>query len=131
MLAERAKIPWSIFRPGFPAFTTGTRKKIFNNDHMFSFVRLSFIAFLLVSSCGIKGESELSKALSGAVKENKVSQRKMNSIIKEYEMLRDRDRETSRKYVDGILNALKMGGDSSHIDVVRRLLVEEDGKAKV
>ena len=98
---------------------------------MFSFLRISFIAFLFLTSCGTQGESELSKALSGAVKEKKVSQRKMDSIMKEYETLRDRDREASRKYVDGILNALEMGGDSSHIDVVRRLVEEKNGKAKV
>ena len=96
---------------------------------MFRFLRISCIAILFfLTSCS---ESELSKALTEAVKQKKVSQRKMDSIMKEYEMLRDKDRDISRKYVDGILNALEMGGDSSHIDVVRRLVVEEDGKVKV
>ena len=88
------------------------------------------IAILTLSGCGTKGESELSKALSGAVKEKKVSQRKMDSIMKEYETLQDRDKKISRKYVESILNALKMGGDSSHIDVVRKL-VAGDGEASV
>src|SRR5688500_13470426 len=99
---------------------------------MFRFLRISYITILFfLTACGTKGESELSKALSGAVKQKKVSQRKMDSIMKEYDMLREKDRDISRKYVEGIFNALEMGGDSSHVDVVRRLVVEEDGKAKV
>lgn len=99
---------------------------------MFRFLRISFIAILFfLTGCISKGESELSKALSAAVKQKKVSQTKMNSIMKEYDMLRDKDRDISRKYLEEILNALEMGGDSSHIDVVRRLVVQEDGKAKV
>jgi hypothetical protein len=99
---------------------------------MFRFMKISFIVILFfVSGCGSKGESRLSKALSGAVKQKKVSQKKMDSIMKEYDMLLEKDRDVSRKYVDGILNALEMGGDSSHIDVVRRLISVKDGKAKV
>jgi hypothetical protein len=99
---------------------------------MFRFLRISFVViFFFFTGCGTQGESDLSKALSDAVRQKKVSQRKMDSIMKEYDMLRDEDMDITRKYVEAILNALKMGGDSSHIDVVRRMLAVEDGKVRV
>jgi len=58
--------------------------------------------------------------LSGAVKEKKVTQSKMESILKEYDKLSDEDKSTAREYVDLILSAIEMGGDSTHIDAARK-----------
>jgi predicted solute-binding protein len=80
--------------------------------------------FLLVLALGCsKGESQLSKALSTAVKEKKVSMKKMESILQEYEKLHDEDKIIAREYLNQILNAIEMGGDSTHIDVVRRQIL--------
>lgn len=92
---------------------------------------LSFLFLFMLSGCFTKGESQLSKALSGAVKEKKVSKKKMESILKEYEMLRDDDRNKARVYAEQIIQAIEMGADSSHIDVIRRKLSRESVKVSV
>lgn len=89
------------------------------------------IVIVFVSgSCVFKGESELSKALSVAVKERKLSQRKMEYILTEYEKVRVEDKSKARQYVTSILGAIEMGGDSTHIDAARRevLKIQRDGK---
>jgi hypothetical protein len=90
-------------------------------------ISLIFILSLL-GSCTSVSQSELSKALSAAVKENKISQNKMETILKEFETLRDEDKEQAREYAVKVVSALEMGGDSSHLDVVRRQVVR--GKAQ-
>lgn len=87
----------------------------------------STVLFLLImafASCTSKGESELSKALSAAVKENKISVKKKESILKEYDFVREEDRDKAREYVLQVTTAIEMGGDSSHIDVARRQVVK-------
>lgn len=70
-----------------------------------------------------KEASELSKALTGAVNDRKISRKTMDNILKEYELLVDQDRDKAREYVLGIMNAIDMGADSSHLDVVRKQVV--------
>ena len=92
------------------------------------------VILLLAGGCNTKSQSELSKALSGAVKEKKLSQKKMENILQEYGKLRDEDREKAREYVLQVLNTIEMGGDSSHLEVVRKQVLEKKagkGKAKV
>jgi hypothetical protein len=43
--------------------------------------------------------------------------------LKEHEMLRDQDHDKAKEYVLQLMNAIKMGGDSTHIDVVRRQIL--------
>jgi hypothetical protein len=80
-----------------------------------------FVIFLLIlGSCTPKGQTELSKALQAAVKDNKISARKKEIILSEYAVIRKDDKQKASEYVLKVLNVIKMGGDSSHIDVVRR-----------
>jgi hypothetical protein len=85
------------------------------------------LILLLLGSCTSASHSELTKALTSAVKEKKISQKKMVSILREYDMLRDDDNKKAREYAVQVLNAIEMGGDSSHIDVVRRQVVGSKG----
>lgn len=89
---------------------------------MFQYLLRSFVivSLLVCSACVPKTTSELKDALSLAVKQDKISPKKMESILKEHEMLREEDKEKAREYVLQIVNAIKMGGDSSHIEVVRK-----------
>ena len=97
-----------------------------------SIILLSALLIVIFGSCSSKGESQLSKALSAAVKEHKISPELKTSILKEYDLVRDEDRTKAREYVVQVLNAIEMGGDSSHIDVARRQVVESlKHKAKV
>ena len=98
--------------------------------------RLGILPFLLIcfltAGCFSKGESNLSKALSGAVKEKRISPRKMENILAEYDKLRDEDKKVAHDYVNVVLNAIEMGGDSSHIDAARKQVLQRvNGKAKV
>lgn len=76
---------------------------------------------LSVSACTSKGHSALEDALSIAVKEKKLSEKKKEIILKEYEILKDENREKAKTYVDQVVKAVEMGGDSTHIDAVRSL----------
>jgi hypothetical protein len=78
---------------------------------------------LILSGCGFKGHSDLEDALSLAVKERKLTEKKKVIILKEYEILRDEDKQKARTYVEQVVKAVEMGGDSTHIDAVRRLAV--------
>src|SRR5687768_7374646 len=86
---------------------------------------------MILGSCSYKGESELSKALSGAVKQKKLSSKKMEIILTEYDKLRDEDKIKAREYVDQVLSAIEMGGDSSHIDAARRQVMRKQVEKKV
>ena len=87
---------------------------------------------LLAGACISKGESSLTKALSGAVKEQKISPQKMDRILAEYDRLRDEDRKVAHDYANVVLNAIEMGGDSSHIDAARKQVLRRvNGKVKV
>ena len=84
-------------------------------------VSTCFVLLLLLSAaCTSKSQSDLSKALTVAVKEKKVSKEKMEDILIEYELLRENEKEKARTYADQIVKALEMGADSSHIDVLRK-----------
>lgn len=96
-----------------------------------------FITCLLLivsffAGCSSGGESRLSKALNLAVKERKVTQRKVDSILAEYNTIWDDDKKRAQEYVTQILSAIEMGGDSSQIDAVRRqMLKSRPAKTKV
>ena len=79
---------------------------------------------LLFAACSA-GHSELKKSLSSAVKDNKVSALAMEKILEEHEMLREEDRKNARTFADQVITALKMGADSSHLDVIRRRFIKE------
>jgi len=81
------------------------------------------LLLLLLVGCTTKSQSALTKALTSAVKEKKISLKKMEYILREYDAIRDEDKGKAREYAVEVLNAIEMGGDSSHIDVVRRHLV--------
>lgn len=92
------------------------------------------LVFILATAtrCSFTGESELSKALSTAVKEKKLSAKKKEYILDEYDRLRDEDRTKAREYSEAVVNAVEMGGDSTHIDVARRQVIDQKiDKAKV
>ena len=85
----------------------------------------------LTAGCSSRGESKLSKALNLALREKKVTQKKLESIITEYNKIREDDKEKAQEYVTQVLNAIEMGGDSSHIDAARRQILKKPSKAKV
>jgi hypothetical protein len=87
--------------------------------------------FVISGACSSKGESALSKGLAVAVREKKITQKKMEYILAEYDKLRDEDKTKAREYVDEVLNAIEMGGDSTHIDAARRLVLRRQGERKV
>ena len=82
------------------------------------FVAMAIAAF----SCTSKGHSDLEDALSVAVKERKLSEKQMEIILKEYDILRKEDREKAKLYVEQVVKAVEMGGDSTHINAMRRLV---------
>lgn len=90
---------------------------------------LAFILLALLAFGCSGGESKLSNALSIAVKEKKVTPKKMQSILDEYEKLSDEDEIIAREYVNQILNAIEAGGDSTHIDVVRKQVLKAKKEA--
>ncbi len=85
--------------------------------------RTSLIIILTFAGCSPKRPTDLSRALQAAVKDDKLSVKKMENIISEFNLLQKNDKEKSREYVVKVLNVIKMGGDSSHIDVVRRQIL--------
>jgi len=100
---------------------------------MFKFVTHSCILILLVlASCLSNTQSELTKSLSVAVKEKKISAKTREKIILEYDKLRDQDKEKARQYVLQIVSAVEMGGDSTHIEVARKQVLEgmKDGETR-
>ena len=86
-------------------------------------IQLILVVLLFCGSCTPPGQSKLSKALTAAVKEKKISEKGMETILKEYDYIRKEDRDKAREYVTLVLSAIEMGGDSSHIDVVRQRVV--------
>lgn len=93
---------------------------------MFSRRYVCIIVFLLFigGGCVSKSQSDLTKALSGAVKEQKISQKRMVRILSEYDMLQEEDKENAREYALKIISTIELGGDSSHIDVIRTQFVK-------
>lgn len=56
----------------------------------------------------------------------------MDAILAEYNNLREDDKKKAQEYVLQVLSAIEMGGDSSHIDAVRRqILKSKSSKTKV
>ena len=97
---------------------------------MVRFSRYLFIIIpLCLGACVPGGPSDLKKSLAVAVKEKRVSREKMDAILREYEMLLEKNQESARKYVLQIVSAIEMGADSSHIDVVRRQIGAEAEKS--
>lgn len=91
---------------------------------------LTFFLMLFILAACSKGESTLSKALTAAVKERKLTQKKMEYILAEYDELRDDDKQKAREYFDQVLNAIEMGGDSTHIDVARKQVLRKQKTKK-
>ena len=92
---------------------------------------LSFLLIsLLLAGCS-KGKSQLANALAKAVKEKRISGQKMETIMEEYNAIRVEDKVKANAYVKQILSAIDMGGDSTHIDAVRRLAKKSAGKKEV
>lgn len=90
------------------------------------------LILLLTAGCSSGGESRLSKALNLAVKEKKITREKLEIILVEYNSVWDDDKKKAQEYVTQILSAIEMGGDSSHIDAVRRqVLKSRPAKSKV
>ena len=83
---------------------------------------LCIFLFLSPCACTSRSQSKLAKALTVAVKDKKLSKGKMENILREYEMLRENEPEKAREYATQIVNAIEMGADSSHIEVLRRQL---------
>jgi hypothetical protein len=82
------------------------------------------VVFLfLCTSCQLAGgSSDFNKALLGAVKDEKLSEKEMTEILREYSELREMDGDKGEAYRMKVMNIIKMGGDSSHIEVARRQL---------
>lgn len=92
----------------------------------------TFLLVLLIAfGCSRAGESQLSRALSAAVKERKVSQKKMDNILAEYDKIRKENSIGAREYAIQILTALEVGGDSTHIDAIRREMLRKRNEGKV
>jgi hypothetical protein len=111
--------------PGYnPAKSTTLASQ--NDSQIMRALTLS-LAFILstATGCSFEGESQLSKALSIAVKEKKLSAKKKEYILSEYDKLRDDDKSKAREYLKGVVNAVEMGGDSTHIDAARRQVINE------
>lgn len=87
------------------------------------FTRCFIIILLVCTGCASKSHSDLNKALAAAVKDQKISEKKMHDILEEHEILRDRDDDKAKEYVLKLINVIEMGGDSSHIDVVRKQIL--------
>lgn len=94
---------------------------------------LSFLfTGFLAGACVSQDESKLSKALTGAVKDQKISAQKMDKILAEYHKLREEDEKVAHDYANVVLNAIEMGGDSSHIDAAcKQVLRRVKEKVKV
>jgi hypothetical protein len=79
-----------------------------------------FCIVLFAGACTSKTQSRLSKALIAAVKDDKISEKQMQDILEEEAKLREENRVKANDYALKILNVLEMGGDSSHLEVVRK-----------
>lgn len=90
---------------------------------MSGFCTRFIIILLLFTGCTSKSHSELNKALAAAVKDQKISNNKMRDILQEHEILIDRDDVKAREYGLKLLNVIEMGGDSTHIDLVRKQIL--------
>ncbi len=84
---------------------------------------ISMIFFL--AACANKGSSALSDALTTAVKEKKLSPKKKEFILAEYDKIRDQNKVKAREYAGQVITAIQMGGDSSHIDAARMQVLRE------
>lgn len=88
------------------------------------------LSLLFSAACTSEGPSALRNSLRDAVQEKRLSADKMEKILQEYEALREKDPEKAREYVLRIVSAIEMGGDSSHIDVVRKQVQPRGDKMK-
>lgn len=92
--------------------------------------RFFAVCLILVLMAGYgctKSHSALNKALTAAVKDKKLSEKKMHAILAEHEFMLDGSHEKTGEYVERIVKTIDMGGDSTHIDVVRHQIL---GKPK-
>ena len=81
------------------------------------------IFFLLVMlSCS--GKSGLELRLENAVKDRKLSRQKSALILKEYDSISNKDEIKAANYAKRIREILDVGGDSSHVDLVRRQVLK-------
>ncbi len=78
-----------------------------------------------VAACATKGSSALSDALTTAVKEKKISPKKKEFILAEYDKIRDQDKAKAHEYAGQVITAIEMGGDSTHIDAARMQVLRE------
>lgn len=92
----------------------------------------TFLVLLAMFTTGCsRGTSTLETALSAAVKDKRLSVKKMEVILEEYDSLRGEDRDKARVYVDQIKTAVEVGGDSTHIDVVRRMILKPVSSTRI
>lgn len=88
-------------------------------------------AFIFPVACTPGNQSELKQSLNIAVKEKKISPKKMETILEEYEQLKEKDKDIAREYVLKIVSAIELGADSSHIDVLRKRVVQKPAKVEI
>lgn len=94
-------------------------------------MRSLIIVLLLASGCSPTGQSDLSRSLTVAVEEKKISHQAKEQILAEYKLLREEDKAKAREFAAQIVSALEMGADSSHIDVLRKRARIDSGLKKV
>jgi hypothetical protein len=85
-------------------------------------IKISLLLLVVaVISCR-KGEDAFTRPLDQAIKERKISKQKALQIRQEYAKLPD---TLQNKYVKAVTAILEAGGDSTHVDVVRRRLIRK------
>lgn len=78
----------------------------------------SLAIVLIITSCSGKGSFEL--RLEAAVKDRMLTISKSHKVLAEYDSLLEHDKSRASTYAKRIREILDVGGDSSHVDLVRR-----------
>jgi hypothetical protein len=92
-------------------------------------LRLFLLRFLMIILCFClgctgQGKSDLSRGLIAMKKDRKISEKKSQVILKEYDSLQKADSDKSKLYSTQLLTIIKYGGDSSHLDQARRQILK-------
>lgn len=85
--------------------------------------KLILIVFLFALGCTAK--DPLAKPLKAALADRKITKNKVSEIQKEYATLNDKDSEKAEEYVKRVTAVIEIGGDSSHIDLVRKQVLSK------